>query len=211
MKPQYGPTLGQLLAPRWHRASRLARAAVIATGVALLALIVAIALTFENSTFSHAGRVPFSFTYRDLYRTAPDAGGYVKVQRRSAGGRLQDSLAVEPLELPPYSGELSAELPLYAATYVRGLKQRYAHFVARGEGRTNVNTIPGYSIYFTAVVEGRRMYGRDVLLLPERAGAREGVVIVMLTSPKANSQVTSPPLVATQGVLLKPIRTFTIG
>jgi hypothetical protein len=211
MKPEYGPTLGQLLAPPWRRAPRLARAAVIATGVALLALIAAIALTLENSTFSHGGRVPFSFSYRDLYRTTPDPGGYVKVQRRSAGGRLEDSLAVEPLQLPPYSGELSAELPLYAATYIRGLNQRYAHFVPRGEGRTNVNTIAGYSVYYTALVEGRLMYGRDVLLLPERTGAREGVVIAMLTSPKANSQVTSPPLVASQGVLLKPIRTFTIG
>ena len=39
MKPEYGPTLGRLLAPRWQRASRLTRAAVvIAAGVALLAV-----------------------------------------------------------------------------------------------------------------------------------------------------------------------------
>jgi hypothetical protein len=211
MKPEYGPTLGQLLAPRWRAASPFTRAAVIAALVVLLALMLAAGLTLENSTFSHYGRVPFSFSYRDLYRTAPDAGGYVKLQRRRANGRLEDSLAVDPLLLPAYSGELSAELPLYAASYIRGLTRRYVHFVLRGEGRTNVNTVPGYSIFYTAVVEGRRMYGRDVLLLPERAGAREGVVIAMLTSPKANPQVTSPSLVASTGVLLKPIRTFTIG
>ena len=33
------------------------------------------------------------------------------------------------------------------------------------------------------------MYGRDVLLLAQRPGEREGVKIVMLTSPTANSQV----------------------
>jgi hypothetical protein len=211
MKPEYGPTLGQLLAPRWRAASPLARGLVIASGVGLLALIVALALTLENSTFSHGGRVPFSFSYRGLYRTTPDPGGYVKLQRRRPDGQLEDSLSVEPLVLPPYSGELAVELPLYAASYTRELAQRHTQFVLRGEGKTKVNTVPGYNIFYTAVVEGRRMYGRDVLLLPERAGAREGVVIAMLTSPKANSQVTSPSLVASAGVLLKPIRTFTIG
>ena len=34
--------------------------------------------------------------------------------------------------------------------------------------------------------------GRDVLLLPERAGAREGVEIVMLVSPDGEPPVTSP-------------------
>src|SRR5271165_4352768 len=115
MKPEYGPTLGHLLAPRWRAASPLVRGAVIASAIGLLGLILAVALTLENSTFSHGGRVPFSFSYRGLYRTAPDAGGYVKVQRRLPDGHLEDSLAVEPLVLPPYSGELSVELALYAS------------------------------------------------------------------------------------------------
>jgi len=211
MKPEYGPTLGQLLAPRWRAASPLVRGVVIASAVGLLGLILALGLTLENSTFSRGGRVPFSFSYRGLYRTTPDAGSYVKVQRRRPDGQLEDSLSVGPLTLPPYSGELAVELALYAASYIRGLSQRHSQFVLRGEGKTKVNTVPGYNVFYTAVVEGRRMYGRDVLVLPERHGAREGVVIAMLTSPKANAQVTSPSLVATQGVLLKPIRTFTIG
>ena len=45
----------------------------------------------------------------------------------------------------------------------------------RGEGKTRVNTVPGYEVLYTATVDGREMYGRDVLLLPERPGAREGV------------------------------------
>jgi hypothetical protein len=211
MKPEYGPTLGRLLSPRWRAASPLARGGVIASGIALLAVILAVALTLENSTFSHEGKVPFSFSYRGLYKVAPDAGGYVKLQRRRPDGRLQDSLAVEPLLLPPYSGELSSELPLYADGYVRGLAQRYRHFALRGEGKTKINTVPGYNVFYSAVVLGRRMYGRDVFLLPERPGAREGIVIAMLTSPTANAQVKSPLQVASVGVLLKPLRTLTIG
>ena len=122
---------------------------------------------------------------------APDPGGYVKVQRHR-DGRLEDSFAVASLVLPPYAGELSAELPLYAVGYIRGLSERYAGFVLRGEGKTRVNTVPAYDIFYTATVKGQTMYGRDVLLLPERSGAREGVDIVMLTSPKVDSQQLRP-------------------
>ena len=81
----------------------------------------------------------------------------------------------------------------------------------RGEGKTRVNTVPGYHVLYTAQIEGRTMWGRDVLLLPERPGVREGVDIVMLTSPTANAQITSPLEVATAGVLLRPLKTFSFG
>jgi len=211
IKPEYQPTLGQLLAPRWHSASPLARGAVIVALGVLLALIVATVLTLENASFTHGGRVPFSFSYRSLYRVRPDPGEWVKVQRRGPGGRLEDSFAVEPLTLPPYSGGLSGELPLYAEGYIVGLRRRYKDFVLRGEGKTRVNTVLAYNVLYTANVEGRPMFGRDVLLLQQRPGAREGVDIVMLTAPRANPQVTSPLEVATAGVLLRPLKTFTLG
>jgi hypothetical protein len=211
IKPEYQPTLGRLLAPRWHSASPVARAAVIVSLGALLALIVATVLTLENASYTHGGRVPFSFSYRNLYRVRPDPGGWVKVQRRGPGGRLEDSFAVEPLTLPVYGGAQSGELPLYAQGYIVGLRRRYRNFVLRGEGKTRVNSVPAYDVVYTANIEGRRMFGRDVLLLPQRPGAREGVEIVMLTAPHANPQVTSPLEVAGAGVLLRPLKTFTLG
>lgn len=211
IKPEYGPTLGRLLSPSWRASSPLVRRAVIVAAAALLALALAAALTLLNARYSHGGRVPFSFSYRGLYRAAPDPGGYVKVQRRRSDGRLEDSFAVEPLKLPPYSGGLSGELPLYAAGYIRGLRSRYADFVLRAEGKTRVNTVPAYDVLYTALVERQTMWGRDVLLLPDRPGVREGVDIVMLTSPTASSQITSPLEVASAGVLLKPLKTFTLG
>lgn len=211
IKPEYGPTLGRLLSPAWRSASRPVRSLVIAALAGLLALVIAAVLTLENATFSHGGRVPFSFSYRSLYRVTPDPGGFVKVQRHRSGGRLEDSFAVEPLTLPPYSGSLSGELPLYAARYIRMLGQRYSDFVLRGEGKTRVNTVPGYHVMYTARLDGQTLWGRDVLLLPQRPGAREGVVIVMLTAPDANAQVSSPLEVASTGVLLRPLKTFTFG
>jgi hypothetical protein len=212
MKPEYGPTLGRLLAPRWHAASRLARAATIAAGVGLVVAIIAAALSLENATFSHGGSVPFSFSYRDLYRVAPDPGGYVKVQSRWPDGALKYSYAVDPLMLPAYRGDLSGELPLYAAGLIPTLGRRFRDFALRAEGKTKVNNrLIGYQIAYSAEVEGQAMYVREVLLLPERAGVRAGVDVVMLTSPTASTQVTSPLEVGATGVLLKPLKTFTFG
>jgi hypothetical protein len=215
IKQQYGPTLGQLLSPRWRAAPVLVRRAVVASALVLFASLLAAGLTLENASFSRAGRVPFSFSYRGLYSVAADPGSYVKVQRRGPGGRLQDSFAVEPLRLRPYVGELSGELPLFASGYIRGLSARDQNFVLRGEGQNNVNTVQtklntvdDYNVFYTTVVEGRKMLGRNVLVLPHRRGAREGVVIVMLTSPKANPQVRTPAEVASTGILLKPLKTF---
>lgn len=212
IKPQYGPTLGRLLSPRWQAASPLARALVIAACAGALGLVVGVVLALLNATYSHRGRVPFSFSYRSLYRVAADPGGYVKVQRRRADGSLEDSFAVDPLTLPPYSGAASGELPVFAEGYIRGLSSRYEAFVLRGEGKTRVNaSVPAYHVLYTARIEGQTMWGRDVLMLPGRPGAREGVDIVMLTSPTANAQVTSPLEVATTGVLLRPLKTFSFG
>src|ERR1700724_1841571 len=117
MKRGYGPTLGELLAPRWHAATPRVRRAIVAAGAALVAVAVAVVLTLLNPVYSHGGPVPFTFPYRGLYRVAAEPGGYVRVEKRSRSGRLEYSFAVDPLVLPPYRGELTGELPIYAAGY----------------------------------------------------------------------------------------------
>jgi hypothetical protein len=210
LKPEYGPTLGRLLAPRWRSSSKLVRTAVIAVAVGLLAVLIGAALTLVNSTYSQAGPTPFSFNYRDVYRVPPGPGNYVQV-RAPATGRLRYSFAVGPLQLPPYSGSLSGELPIYASSYVDSLRRRDASFVLRGESKTRVNTVPAYAIAYTTTIAGSTYYGRDILLLPERVGARLGVRIAMLSAPHSDPHVTSPILVGTTGVLELPLETFTIG
>jgi hypothetical protein len=212
IKPEYGPTLGRLLAPRWNAASRLARGAVIAAGVGLLTAIIVAALTLENAHYSHGGKVPFSFSYRGLYRVPADLGGFVRVERRFADGTVRDSFAVGPLQLPSYAGSISGELPLYAAGYIRELSGRYPGFALRGEGKTKVNgVVSAYHILYSVLLSGRKLYGRDILLVPERPGVREGVVITMLTSPTKSSELSSPLEVALKGILLRPLKSFTFG
>jgi hypothetical protein len=218
IKPEYGPTLGRLLSPRWRSTSRSLRIAAIVSSVLLLALAIVAVDRLLNRSFSHAGRVPFSFNYRGLHRVPPDPGGYVKVERRGADGRLKASFAVEPLRVPAYSGDPAGELPLYATDYVRARSRSIAHFVLRAEGflrsegTAKIAGPGGYDVFYTALIEGRKVYGRDELVLPERPGAREGVDIVMLSAPASSSHGTSPLEVATKSdVLARPLRTFTLG
>jgi hypothetical protein len=211
IKAEYGPTLGRLLSPRWRAASPLTRGLVRVLVVGVLALAIGTFLTLENAHYSRGGKVPFSFSYRGLYRTTPAPGEWVRLERHGADGVLKDSFSVRPLALPRYSGALSGELPLYAAGYIRALRARDADFVLRGEGKTRVNTVPAYNVLYTTRIAGRTMFGRDVLLVAQRPGERRGVNIVMLTSPTANAKVTSPLEVASEGVLLKPLKTFTLG
>jgi hypothetical protein len=208
LRPEYRPTLPELLAPRWRGASRAVRLLLVAGAVVLVVAVTALVLALLPAHISYGGPVPYGFSYRGLYRTAPEPGGEVRVARYGAGGYLKDSFAVGSLSLPPYEGQLSGELPLYASGYIRTLAARYSRFQLVGEGKTRVNQLSAYNIYFAALVRGRTMYGRDVLLVPEPPGARRGVVIAMLTAPNANAQVTSPLLVASQGVLSEPMRTF---
>ena len=101
---------------------------------------------------------------------AAGPGGYVKVQSRASDGSLKYSFAVDPLRLPPYSGELSGSIPLLAAAYINRVARLYPDFAPRGEGKTKINnTLTGYEVLYTTTVQGREMYGRDVLVLPPHA------------------------------------------
>jgi hypothetical protein len=217
LKSEYGPTLGELVAPRWRRSSRAVRAVWVAAAVALLAAVAGAALTLASPTVTHGGPVPFSFSYGGLSRTSPPPGWYAQVQR-VRGGRLEDSFAVGPLVLPPYRGEaLGAALALYAAGYVPRLAAArppgQTGFVLRGEGSTQidaVSTYATYNVFYTTRVDGREMYGRNVLLLPQRPGARRGLQVAMLTVAAGNRQVTSPLDVGVKGALEEPLGSFAL-
>ena len=67
-----------------------------------------------------------------------------------------------------------------------------------------------YNVFYTTTVQGREMYGRNVLLLPDQPGARRGVEIAMLTTVAGNHQVTSPLDVGVKGALEEPLGTFAL-
>ena len=100
IKPEYGPTLGQLLAPRWHAASplraarwsrRRRRCSRARRGASVLTLL--------NATYSHGGPRALQL---QLPRPVPHRArtGRLRAGRRSAtpAGALQYSFAVDPLD-----------------------------------------------------------------------------------------------------------------
>lgn len=207
LKAQYGPTLGALVAPRWHTARPAWRALAVATGMAVLALVGYVALNLLDASYSHGAPVPFSFKYKGLYRTTPDPGGYVKVTRES-DGHLEDSYAVAPFRVGPYTGNVSGALPVAAATYAQTLAHRFAGFRFEGEGKTRISsTLGGYELLYSASIDGRPIHGRDVMLLPARSGEHEGVVVEMLSG----EPVTVSEPVASSGVLEVPLKSFSFG
>jgi hypothetical protein len=210
LKPEYGPTLGQLLAPRWRAASRLARTLTLAAAAILLALLAGLALTLENAHYSHGGPVPFSFSYRYLYRTATGPDEYVRVEHR-AHGRLEDSVAVGPLLVPAYRSAPRVELPLYATYYIRAVRRRYSDFALSGEGGTQVAGISAYHILYTTRVQGHTLHGRDILVLPGRGHPRAGLRIVMLASRALDLALVSQLKTAPTGPLELPLNSFSIG
>ena len=87
-----------------------------------------------------------------------------------------------------YEGEVSGALPLAAAAYVRTLSHRFVGFRFEGEGKTRISsTLGGYEVLYSASIDGHAVHGRDVMLLPGGQGAREGVVVEMLSAEAADS------------------------
>jgi hypothetical protein len=211
LKPGFGPTLPELLAPRWRRASPLMRGLCVALAILVVALAGVLALMLRNRSYSHGGPVPFSFSYRNMERTAPEPGGYVKLVHY-VHGRLEDSFAVAPLRLGHYRGKLQLELLFFANTYIRRLERTVPGFRLYGQGKTPVPAgLPRYQVLYETTIAGRRMYGRNVLVFPQRPGAHMGLVIAMLSSTVADEEITSPLRVGSTGLLYKPLHSFTVG
>jgi hypothetical protein len=209
IKPEYGPPLPALVEPRWRRASRTTRTAVMAGVGLIVALILLVVVVTWPKSISHGGAVPFRFDYADhLHRVAPARGELARVEARSRG-LLAASFAVASLRVPPYSGDLEGELPLFAKELIEGLAARYPHFALALEGKIRNNDVPGYTIDFSATLNGRPIFGRVVLLFPDHTHQRDGLQVTMLERP--NSQVTSPDRIAITSDLKTPFTTFQLG
>jgi hypothetical protein len=205
LRPELRPTLPELLAPYWRRLSGRGRAAIAASAVLLVVIVVGAALTLQDPHYGNPGPPPFSFTYKGLYRVPAPKGAFVEVDRVK-DGRVDASFVVEPLTLPPYAGSLTGELPLYSAGVIHQLELRDPQAALTGAGKTRINKVPGYGFTYTTSDAGGTIYGRDILLLPNVPGVRVGVVMVMRERP--GGALTSSTLVGADGILQNPVRSF---
>jgi hypothetical protein len=202
--PEHRPTLREELAPL----PTAARWAVV--GVLVL-LVVAVAIALLGGSSNANGRVivrerPIAFNLRvppGMTQLEPAAGEWVRLERKG-----QDSIVVQPLRLPAYKGDVGGILPLVAARELDALKARFPNLEPVEEGKARINKAAGYSLSFR-VSRAPREYGRLVLLPQPVPGARDGVKLLLLATPKGGAGKATD--VGTRGQLKTPYRSFRFG
>ena len=208
MKPEYGPTLWQLLAARYP----VLRAAVAVLAVSMLVVAVVIALTSRPDDTRVLIRKPvtFNLVHGPQWTSAERSGTLVALRHDSPNGLFLDGYAIRELRLPPYRGAVSGTLPVYAEAYRRRLARRYSGFELVGEGRARINNAIGWALTFRARTGTRRLYGRHYLLVEEEPeGVRHGVILEIESTPAAGTPNANE--VGNHGALKTPLRSFRFG
>jgi hypothetical protein len=209
VRPEFGPSLPELVGPRFRVLPRAARLALVALG-ALLVVVIAWALLFRGEGAKAKQGVivrepiAFNFVYRAPFRKeAPLAGELARV------GSKEQSFSVRELSLPAYGGDAAGFLPLYAATLEAQMAKDLPGFVWRSDGRANINKQQGFEIVFQfRRSDGTLMYGRRILLLPN-VTARQGVDL-WAVAPRSPAIVRADD-VGHNGGLKTALRSFRFG
>jgi len=224
---EHRPTLADLARPRLARAPRWVRWALAALAVLVVAVVAWRVLAPGSGGETHyVSKAPIAFNFRSpnsMRRVAPRTPELIRVERRR-GSLFLDSFAVEPLSLPPFRGDVSGLLPVYADSEIAALRKRFPReFELTREGKARVNAVPGYDVQFRARLGARRLLGRLVLLPEPAAGenladpsgelenarSRRGVRLLMLATPVSGA--VRPRDVGARGDLKTPFRSFRFG
>ena len=213
VRPEFGPTLPELLGPRVRALPRAAQVALAALAALIVVAAAALLLRDSRDTRPHAvveKPIAFNLLYpKPLERVRPRGREVLRLQTPPAAGAPQ-SFAVTPLKLPPYRGDASAVLTVMSAQLIQRMSRTIPGFVWRGDGRVSYNRQPGYEILFQAKIGGRTTYGRRTLLLPGGdTPPHEGVDIMMMAARSA--AIPRFDAVASNGALKTAIRSFRFG
>ena len=178
VRPEFGPTLPELLAPRVRALPRAAQRRARRAGGASSSPALAYAVVHQRGgRRAPAGRRPLAdrattcSTRRRSQRVAPARAETLRLQT-PAGPAAPQRFTVTPYTLPPYKGDATGILTLQSANMIDAdARGRIPGFVWRGDGRVNYNRQPGYEILFQAKIDGRTTYGRRTILAAGRRHA----------------------------------------
>jgi hypothetical protein len=177
--PQYGPTLPEVARRRFGLRERttvvllLVLAALIA-----LALFVVRPQVDPLAKYVHHGDPTFNLLYRRsaLHKVAPQGAELVRLQGHR--GRLTTTIAVEPLTLPPATGDIAhGALPAFASRHIEELRAGDDTFQLVAEGRARVNGAPGYEVRFRTGPPGKQTFGNDLMVLPKEDVAAGALLV----------------------------------
>jgi hypothetical protein len=207
VKPQYGPSLVQMLAPR-PLVVRVAAAALAALLVAAVVVIAVRSRAGETFVLEHEP-VTYNFTYGPQFERVQRPGALLALDH-TRNGLFLDSYVLRDLSLPPYRGAVGGMLPVYANGYIDKLRRRYRGFQFVGEGRTRVNNAIGYQVTFRAKLGSRTLYGRHLLLVEDQPdGLRRGILMELASTAAAGTPNAAE--IGNHGALKNPLRSFRFG
>jgi hypothetical protein len=207
VKPQYGPSLVQMLAPR-PLAVRVAAGALAA--LLVVAVVVVALRTRADETFvlEHEP-VTFNLVYGPQFQRVEKAGTIVALTHER-NGLFLDSYVVRPLSLPAYRGFVGGMLPVYANGYLERQHRRYPGYEFVSEGRSRINNGIGYAVTFRARRGGRTLYVRHLLLVEDTPdGLRRGVILELTSTAAAGTPNAAE--IGNHGALKTPLRSFRFG
>ena len=212
VRPEFRPTLPELLGPRLRR---LGRAGTVILALAALVVVIAlVALGRSGGDGTKAlvvrGPVTFNLTYDPvrLERATPQAGDSLLL-RTMASDRDPERFTVRPITLPPYTGDPAGVEPIVASGLIREMRRADPGFILRSEGRTRINQQPGYQIQFQTRLDGRLAYGRRTILFKDEPGVRQGADITLLSA--RSPTIPNVDAVGSNGPLKQPYRSFRLG
>lgn len=210
----YGPSLPELVRPRWRALRFWQKGVAVLAAAALLIGALAYYQSRRQSieTFTYRGAATPAFTLKhsaSLRRPAPHGRELLRLES-VRDSTLAQRIVITPLRFTA-GGSTFGRLPLDAASYRARAARRYRGFRPFLEGRTRLNGVEGYQVVFTARhlpprgVE-RRLFGKIVLLPEDVERPKRGVAIEMLATTL--SPIREPGSVGNAGLLKKPFRSF---
>jgi hypothetical protein len=213
VRPEFGPSLWALTGPRVRGLPRAVQALLALVAVALVALLGWLAAGGGTATLpSLVVRAPvaFNLAYAPGVRRVAPRGPEVLRLASPAGAPAPFSLAVTPLRLPAYRGDVSAELTFMSATLIDQMRARIPGFSYRGDGRVNVNQQPGYQIVYQARIGGKTVYGKRTLLVPGYDPPPRAGLDISIEAQRS-AAVPSANAVALNGPLKTSLRSLRFG
>jgi hypothetical protein len=214
VRPEFGPTLPELLGPRVRALPRAGQAILAA-----LAALVVLALAFvllrgdgeQRTTVVVREPIAYNLVYPPAMQQVRPQGRETLRLETAPGAADPQSFAVTPFTLPPYRGDATGVLTGMSPNQIERMRRTIPGFVWRADGRVNYNRQPGYEILFQARIDGRTWYGRRTLLLPGGdEPPREGVDI-MIMAARSEAIPRADAVASSSGALKTAIRSFRFG
>jgi hypothetical protein len=179
LRPEFGPTLPELISRRF---SISRRAAVIAALVAFVILTIVIKLATDNGLKKLVvhGSPTFNVLYDPsrLHEATPQGGELMHLAGRA--GHVDVAVTAKHANLPPYKGDtIGGQLPEYTGQLAARLARQLPGFALGTEGKARVNQALGYQISYTSKEGGNPTNWREVFVLPSPDKPEQAIDLVM--------------------------------